>query len=194
RVAAEAAPAPVRLLPAACQARQQPRAARPGRPLPPGQRRGARAAELDGRLVRAGDLALGGDDGELRVLAGRGRAQPGPLFPRAPHRRFEQRDAARPRGAALSKAMSEQAASHGRLAENVMHFSRLLRAAGLRIGPDRVLDCVRALQITGAAQFPPRREDWYWTMSAVLLSREEQRPVFDQAFDIFLRDPNLTEK
>ncbi|HLS84676.1 MAG TPA: VWA domain-containing protein [Burkholderiales bacterium] len=90
--------------------------------------------------------------------------------------------------------MSEQAASHGRLAENVMHFSRLLRAAGLRIGPDRVLDCVRALQITGAAQFPPRREDWYWTMSAVLLSREEQRPVFDQAFDIFWRDPNLTEK
>ena len=86
------------------------------------------------------------------------------------------------------------AAVEGKLAENVMHFSRLLRAAGLRIGPDRVLDCVSALGITGAAQFPPRREDWYWTMSAVLLSREEQRPVFDQAFSIFWRDPNLTER
>ena len=75
-----------------------------------------------------------------------------------------------------------------------MHFARLLRAAGLRIGPDRVLDCVKALEITGAAQFPPRKDDWYWTMSAVLLSREEQRPVFDQAFSIFWRDPNLTEK
>jgi uncharacterized protein with von Willebrand factor type A (vWA) domain len=82
----------------------------------------------------------------------------------------------------------------GRLAENVMHFARLLRAAGLRIGPDRVLDSVRALEIAGADQFPLRREDWYWTMSAVLLSRQEQRPIFDQAFNIFWRDPKLAEK
>ncbi|HWA39270.1 MAG TPA: VWA domain-containing protein [Burkholderiales bacterium] len=84
--------------------------------------------------------------------------------------------------------------SEGRLAENVMHFARLLRAAGLRIGPDRVIDCVRALEIANAAQFPPRREDWYWTMSAVLLSRQEQRPIFDQAFQIFWRDPKLAER
>ena len=75
-----------------------------------------------------------------------------------------------------------------------MHFARLLRAAGLRIGPDRVLDAVRALEIAGAHQFPLRREDWYWTMSAVLLSRQEQRPLFDQAFRIFWRDPKLAEK
>jgi uncharacterized protein with von Willebrand factor type A (vWA) domain len=84
--------------------------------------------------------------------------------------------------------------SEGRLAENVMHFARLLRAAGLRIGPDRVLDCVKALEIAGAHQFPLRREDWYWTMSAVLLSRNEQRPIFDQAFRIFWRDPKLAER
>jgi uncharacterized protein with von Willebrand factor type A (vWA) domain len=75
-----------------------------------------------------------------------------------------------------------------------MHFARLLRAAGLRIGPDRVLDSVRALEIAGAHQFPLRRDDWYWTMSAVLLSREEQRALFDQAFQIFWRDPKLAEK
>ena len=75
-----------------------------------------------------------------------------------------------------------------------MHFARLLRAAGLRIGPDRVLDSVRALEIAGADQFPLRREDWYWTMSAVLLSRQEQRPIFDQAFNIFWRDPKLAER
>lgn len=86
------------------------------------------------------------------------------------------------------------AAGEGRLAENVMHFARLLRAAGLRIGPDRVLDCVTALEVAGAAQFPPRRDDWYWTMSSVLLSRHEQRPIFDQAFEIFWRDPKLSEK
>jgi len=82
------------------------------------------------------------------------------------------------------------AETQGRLAENVMHFARLLRAAGLRIGPDRVVDCVRALEVANASS----RDDWYWAMSAVLLSREEQRPIFDQAFRIFWRDPKLAEK
>ena len=84
----------------------------------------------------------------------------------------------------------ESAAGRGKLSENVMHFARLLRAAGLRVGPDRVIDTVRALRIAGAE----RREDWYWPMSSVLLSREEQRPIFDQAFRLFWRDPKLTEK
>ncbi len=81
-----------------------------------------------------------------------------------------------------------------KLAENVMHFARLLRGAGLRVGPDRVVDCVRALEMAGALSTAHGREDWYWTMSAVLLSREEQRPIFDQAFRLFWRDPKLTEK
>ena len=84
----------------------------------------------------------------------------------------------------------DPAGPKGRLAENVMHFARLLRAAGLRLGPDRVIDCTRALELADCN----RREDWYWTMSAVLISREEQRPIFDQAFRIFWRDPKLTEK
>jgi uncharacterized protein len=75
-----------------------------------------------------------------------------------------------------------------------MHFARLLRGAGMRIGSDRVIDCVRALEIAGEHEFPLRREDWYWTMSAVLLSKEEQRPIFDQAFRIFWRDPKLAER
>ncbi len=88
----------------------------------------------------------------------------------------------------------DASAGQGKLAENVMHFARLLRAAGLRIGPDRVVDCVRALEIVGGRSTAHGRDDWYWTMSAVLLSREEQRPIFDQAFRIFWRDPKLTEK
>src|SRR5258706_2561120 len=71
-----------------------------------------------------------------------------------------------------------------------MHFARLLRGTGLRLGPDRVLDCVKALELADCN----RRDDWYWTMSAVFLSKEEQRPIFDQAFRIFWRDPKLVEQ
>ena len=84
----------------------------------------------------------------------------------------------------------DAAGSRQKLAENVMHFARLLRAAGLRLGPDRVVDCVKALELGGCDQ----REDWYWTMSAVFLSKEEQRPIYDQAFRIFWRDPKLVER
>jgi uncharacterized protein with von Willebrand factor type A (vWA) domain len=101
---------------------------------------------------------------------------------------------ARARGDLTVLAQIDASGPRGKLAENVMHFARLLRAAGLRIGPDRVIDCVKALELAGAAQFPLRRDDWYWTMAAVLLSREEQRPIFDQAFRLFWRDPRLTEK
>src|ERR1035437_1452605 len=78
----------------------------------------------------------------------------------------------------------------GTLAENVMHFARVLRAAGLPIGPDRVVDALRALQTAGIE----RREDFYWTLAAVFLSKREQQELFDQAFHIFWRDPQMLER
>src|SRR5205814_1359776 len=187
RGAAEAAFTPLRVLPAAGQAGT--RAARSGGALSSGQRRRARAPELDGRLLRAGHGALRRADGELRLLARRAREESRALFPRAFHRCVARDREARARGAGARGGAKRRGLS-GRLSENVMHFARLLRAAGLRIGPDRVVDCVNALQIAGAK----RRDDWYWTMSAVLLSRQEQRPIFDQAFQIFWRDPKMAER
>ena len=78
----------------------------------------------------------------------------------------------------------------GKLAENVMHFARILRQAGLPVGPDRVIDALRALQVTGIE----RREDFYWTLAAVFLDRREQFDLYDQAFHIFWRDPQLLER
>jgi uncharacterized protein with von Willebrand factor type A (vWA) domain len=78
----------------------------------------------------------------------------------------------------------------GRLAENVMHFARVLRAAGLPVGPDRVVDALQALQAAGIE----RREDFYWTLAAVFLSKREHQDLFDQAFHIFWRDPQMLER
>ena len=78
----------------------------------------------------------------------------------------------------------------GKLAENVMHFARVLRAAGLPVGPDKVIDALKALEIAGVE----RRDDFYWTLAAVFIDRREQFEVFDQAFQIFWRDPKLLER
>ena len=78
----------------------------------------------------------------------------------------------------------------GKLAENVMHFARVLRGAGLPVGPDKVIDALKALQIAGVE----RRDDFYWTLAALFLDRREQFELFDQAFHIFWRDPKLLER
>ena len=78
----------------------------------------------------------------------------------------------------------------GHLAENVMHFARVLRSAGLPIGPDRVIDALRAVEVVGIE----KREDFYWTLASVFLAKREHFEVFDQAFHIFWRDPQLLER
>ena len=86
-----------------------------------------------------------------------------------------------------------QAASpsrNGYLAENVVHFARALRRAGVPVGPDRVLDALRALAISGVS----RRDDFYWTLAALFLNRREHFDVFDQAFGLFWRRRELLEQ
>jgi len=78
----------------------------------------------------------------------------------------------------------------GRLTENLMHFARTLRAAGLPIGPGKVLDAVSAVEAVGIAN----REDFYWTLHAVFVNRQDQKTLFDQAFQIFWRNPHLLER
>ncbi|MGE0715098.1 MAG: VWA domain-containing protein [Alphaproteobacteria bacterium] len=78
----------------------------------------------------------------------------------------------------------------GSLLPNIMHFVRTLRAAGLPIGPGKAIDAVRAVQAVGITN----RKDFYWTLHAVLVNRQEQRELFDQAFHVFWRNPELLEK
>ena len=66
-----------------------------------------------------------------------------------------------------------------------MHFARLLRGAGLPVGPDRVIDALSALQFAGVE----RRDDFYWTLASVFLGRRDQFDLYEQAFRVFWRDP-----
>ena len=78
----------------------------------------------------------------------------------------------------------------GHLTENIMHFARVLRAAGLPVGPGKVLEAITAVETVGIA----RRDDFYWTLFSVFVNRQDQRKLFDQAFHIFWRKPDFLEK
>jgi len=77
--------------------------------------------------------------------------------------------------------------SPGHLAENVMHFARVLRSAGMPVAIDRVQLSLRALQVAGFDS----KTDFHAVLSACLLDRIEHRALFDQAFALFWRDPDL---
>jgi uncharacterized protein len=78
----------------------------------------------------------------------------------------------------------------GKLALNVMHFARVLRAAGLPLGPGAVLDALTALQLSGL----DRREDVRAALHATLVSRHEHTVLFDQAFAAFWRRRGYLDK
>src|SRR5882724_5652463 len=78
----------------------------------------------------------------------------------------------------------------GKLANNIVHFARTLRTAGLRVGPGQVLRAVEAVESAGLK----KREDFYWTLHSVFVNRRDQREIFDQAFHVYWRNPRLLEK
>src|SRR5436189_1863878 len=82
------------------------------------------------------------------------------------------------------------AAPRGKLANNIVHFARTLRTAGLRVGPGQVLRAVEAVEAAGLR----KREDFYWTLHSVFVNRRDQREIFDQAFHVYWRNPRLLEK
>ena len=75
----------------------------------------------------------------------------------------------------------------GKLADNVVHFARVLRKAGLPVGTDRAVLALQALALAGVAG----RDELHDVLEASLTSRAEHRPLFDQAFHVFWRDPYL---
>jgi uncharacterized protein with von Willebrand factor type A (vWA) domain len=81
-------------------------------------------------------------------------------------------------------------ARSGKLADNIAGFGRALRRAGLRVDSARIALAQQAAELVGVGD----RTDLAAAMEAVLVSREQERPVFRELFDAFFRDPEIAHK
>ena len=71
---------------------------------------------------------------------------------------------------------------------HVVTFGRVLREAGLEIGPGRLTDALRALDAVDLAS----RDDVYFSLRQTMVSRQDELAIFDRAFEAwFLREPVL---
>jgi uncharacterized protein with von Willebrand factor type A (vWA) domain len=69
---------------------------------------------------------------------------------------------------------------------HVVTFGRVLREAGLEVGPGRLADALTGLDHVDLT----RRDDVYWTLRQTLVARHEDLDAFDRAFRAwFLRAP-----
>ncbi|TIM30104.1 MAG: VWA domain-containing protein [Mesorhizobium sp.] len=84
----------------------------------------------------------------------------------------------------------KEATPDGRIADNIVYFARTLRKAGMRVGPASVKDAIEAVLAAGIGS----RDDFYWTLHAVLVSRHEDHPTFDETFRLFWKSHELIEK
>jgi hypothetical protein len=76
------------------------------------------------------------------------------------------------------------------LAANVMHFARLLRRAGLPVGPAETLAAQQALTRVDIGN----RTEVRTALRTTMIHRHEQQEVFDYAFNLFWRDPTIAEQ
>ncbi|WP_353640990.1 VWA domain-containing protein [Mesorhizobium sp. WSM2239] len=87
-------------------------------------------------------------------------------------------------------SVPNSAKPEGRIADNIVYFARTLRKAGMRVGPASVKDAIEAVLVAGIGT----REDFYWTLHAVLVTRHEDHAIFDEAFRLFWKSRELIEK
>src|SRR5207247_10366566 len=71
------------------------------------------------------------------------------------------------------------------LFHNLLHFSRLLHAAGLDVHAGRMPDVAAALSQIDIAS----RSDFYFTLRTLLIHRHQDMGPFDDAFRVFWRRP-----
>ena len=81
-------------------------------------------------------------------------------------------------------------ATTGKLPENILYFGRALRDAGMRLGPATIVEAVEAVKAAGLGG----RDDLYWVLHCVFVTRKEDHQVFDEAFKLFWRSRDLVNK
>ncbi len=73
----------------------------------------------------------------------------------------------------------------GKLVHNLILFGRVCRALGMGVTPNRMMEVARALAHIQLG----RKQDFYYTLRAHLVTRRRDIAYFDEAFDLFWRRP-----
>ena len=78
----------------------------------------------------------------------------------------------------------------GKMADNIVGFGRTLRRAGFPMDSERISLALESALLIGLDD----KEDFRAALEATLMSRQQDLEVFDQLFDAYFRNPELTQQ
>ena len=77
-----------------------------------------------------------------------------------------------------------------KLAENIVLFTRLLRATGMHLGTASAIDATKAATVIDLAN----KRFFFHALHATLVKRPEDNTLFEQAFILFWQNPKFQER
>ena len=78
----------------------------------------------------------------------------------------------------------------GKLGDNIIGFGRALRRAGVKVDSQKIALASTAALAVGLSE----RDDLSAAFEAVMISREQDRLVFRELFDVYFQDPKVANK
>ena len=77
-----------------------------------------------------------------------------------------------------------------KLDKNIIFFARLLRASGISIGSDSILEAIESIKLLGLKN----KQSFFYALQTCLIKRPEDMKIFSQAFSLFWQNPKFRDR
>ena len=77
-----------------------------------------------------------------------------------------------------------------KLDKNVLFFARLLRASGISLGSDSILEAIESIKLVGIEN----KKSFFYALQTCLIKRPEDMKIFAQAFSLFWQNPKFRDR
>ena len=77
-----------------------------------------------------------------------------------------------------------------KLDKNIIFFARLLRASGISIGSDSILEAIESIKLVGIKN----KQSFFYALQTCLIKRPEDMKIFAQAFSLFWQNPKFRDR
>ena len=77
-----------------------------------------------------------------------------------------------------------------KLDKNVIFFARLLRASGISLSSDSILEAIESIKLVGVEN----KKSFFYALQTCLIKRPEDMKIFAQAFSLFWQNPKFRDR
>ena len=77
-----------------------------------------------------------------------------------------------------------------KLDKNIVFFARLLRASGISIGSDSIMEAIESIKLVDIKN----KKSFFYALQTCFIKRPEDMKIFAQAFSLFWQNPRFRDR